>query len=215
MAKIKIRQPRAKNDKDYPMPQTFVAAGYVKLKVKAVKVKSVTATITDENGVAVVNGAGKVIHLKLDRLEGRPGWANRLRWIAFFKNVPDTPVGKKYTLTVQAVDGADAPIAGATDTAKFVVKAGGAKLVPSIDFPSPNYEITGDELGYFVVFGASNSSLASCALGPKGADATDWDPGENFWWAEFYDLSANPGSGDYSLVTVNATGPNSVDVDIE
>jgi hypothetical protein len=101
--------------------------------------------------------------------------------------------------------------------------AHGPEIIPSFDYPDPSmfgsanaYQLSGDDLNYFVAYGISDSDIGAPHPTPSiGGIATgnpSWSSADYFWFAEFDNLggvNALDASIAYAVAAWNDTGVSS------
>jgi hypothetical protein len=170
MDQVEIKHPRPHNTGAKAVPLTFVAGG------------------TASGGVARV--AGHLTGQGTDLHRHPVAWVLRggkFHWLMVFKvNSPGS-----YDLAVTGFDNLGSPVA--QDSVAFKTKG---VFGPTVDYPSPNQDITADK-DYFIAYGVPSSDVVDATMTPTGGSAqhaasvvSDTTNNPPFWAAQFDPLGA-------------------------
>lgn len=203
--------PKPRNNKEKPIPSTFVAIGWVPPEIvdkegKKHKVRGIRARVAH---VMVDGSAGTPLEVKARFVRPRPPKDRKsLLWVAFFHNVGCKDNTTRARLTVNALPkGGETPIASISFDIVLKPNNGNTKGPPTIDWPEEDgYDITGIERWFFPVQGTSELPLTTVHIADNEA-VTDWSEETTLWWGIFFDLGTTPGTGnDREMIAANADG---------
>jgi hypothetical protein len=213
MAKLKILHPRGHTTEARSLPNVFVVAGTVRSKdasgAGARKIRRVEATVRH---IMAGGGVGQPIEVEQRMLRLAPAGGNgrRLRWAILVKLKTPSSMPVRSRLTVIGYDVAGAVPQFEDEFDGWIGRVPTARLVPSVDMPWNGYPIQGDERLYFIAYGGSELPMVAVTIGGRSFDHMEWyGSPDNFWWAEFIGLGADPGTDTgLTFMAENTDGSN-------